>query len=68
MVVAVLQGSVRSGRMGDRVAKWVMSRLEARRHEVVLVDAAALELPLLDKMWKEIKGGSEARYPVYGIS
>lgn len=62
MVVAVLQGSVRSERMGDRVAKWVVSRLEARGHEAVLVDAAALKLPLLDKMWKEVKGGSDAAH------
>jgi NAD(P)H-dependent FMN reductase len=55
MVVAVLQGSVRSDRKGDRVAKWVVSELEKRGHEVVLVDAAALQLPLLDRMWKEIK-------------
>jgi NAD(P)H-dependent FMN reductase len=64
MVVAVLQGSVRSERMGDRVAKWVVSRLEARGHEAVLVDAAALKLPLLDKMWKELKGGSDADHAV----
>ena len=62
MVVAVLQGSVRSERMGDRVAKWAISRLEARGHEAVLVDASVLELPLLDKMWKEIKGGSDTSY------
>ena len=55
MVVAVLQGSVRSERMGHRAAKWVLGQLGARGHEAVLVDAAALELPLLDKMWKEIK-------------
>ena len=59
MVIAVLQGSVRSERMGDRVAKWLMSRLIARGHEVVLVDAADLELPLLDKMWKELKGSAD---------
>lgn len=55
MVVAVLQGSVRSERMGSRVAKWVISELEARGHQAHLVDAAALDLPLLDKKWKEIK-------------
>ncbi len=55
MQVAVLQGSVRSARMGDRVAKWVVSQLEGRGHEVTLVDAAEIELPLLDKMWKEVK-------------
>jgi NAD(P)H-dependent FMN reductase len=38
----------------------VMAQLEARGHEAVLVDAAALRLPLLDKMWKELKGGSDA--------
>jgi NAD(P)H-dependent FMN reductase len=48
--------------MGDRAAKWVISRLEQRGHEAVLVDAAKLELPLLDKMWKEIgpKAGEHA--------
>ena len=64
MVVAVLQGSVRSERMGDRVAKWVISQLVARGHEVVLVDAAELDLPLLDKMWKELKGSSEGKYAI----
>jgi NAD(P)H-dependent FMN reductase len=41
--------------MGDRVAKWVTKQLESRGHETHLVDAAALDLPLLDRMWKEIK-------------
>ena len=55
MLVAVIQGSVRSERMGDRVAKWVIATLKKRGHEAVLVDAAMLDLPLIDKMWKEIK-------------
>jgi NAD(P)H-dependent FMN reductase len=55
MVVAVLQGSVRAERMGDRAAKWVIAQLRSRGHEAVLIDAAALKLPLLDKMWKELK-------------
>jgi NAD(P)H-dependent FMN reductase len=62
MVVAVLLGSVRSERMGDRAAKWAMARLTARGHKPVLVDAAELKLPLLDKMWKEIKKDPPARY------
>lgn len=62
MVVAVLQGSVRAERLGDRVARWAVSQLEARGHEAVLVDAAALKLPLLDKMWKELKDGSDAKH------
>ncbi len=55
MVVAVLLGSVRSERLGDRAAKWALKQLEARGHEAVLVDAAKLDLPILDKMWKELK-------------
>lgn len=57
MVVAVLQGSVRDGRMGDRAAQWATEQLRKRGHEAVPVDAAALDLPLLDKMWKEIQPG-----------
>jgi NAD(P)H-dependent FMN reductase len=62
MVVAVLVGSERSERMGDRVGKWAMAQLTARGHEAVLVDAKKLQLPILDKMWKEIgpKIGAQA--------
>ena len=62
MVVAVLLGSVRSERLGDRAAKWAIAQLQARGHEAVLVDAAALELPRRDKMWKEIKRDPPAKY------
>jgi NAD(P)H-dependent FMN reductase len=62
MVVAVLLGTVRSERIGDRVAKWAIAQLEARDHEAVLVDAAALSLPILDKMWKEVKDDPPAAY------
>ena len=67
MVVPVLLGSVRSERVGDRVAKWAIRQLEARGHEPILVDAAELKLPMLDKMWKEIKDGPPAGYEeLYG--
>jgi NAD(P)H-dependent FMN reductase len=62
MVVAVLLGSVRSERMGDRAAKWAIAQLEARGHEAVLVDADELHLPILDKMWKELKKDTSAKY------
>src|ERR1039457_2546442 len=61
MGVAVLLGSVRSERMGGRAAKWAMARLKAGGHEAVLVDAQALKLPILDKMWKEIKKNPPAK-------
>ena len=60
MVVAVLQGSVRAERMGARAVKWVVAELTKRGHEAVVVDPAALALPLLDKMWKEVKGSAAA--------
>jgi len=62
MVVAVLLGSVRSERLGIRAAKWVTGELEKRGHETVLVDAAELKLPLLDKMWKEIRKEPQPEY------
>lgn len=62
MVVPVLLGSMRTDRMGDRAARWVMRRLESRGHEAVLVDVAQLQLPILDKMWKEVKHGPPAGY------
>jgi NAD(P)H-dependent FMN reductase len=48
--------------MGDRAAKWAMAQLKARGHKAVLVDAAELKLPVLDKMWKEIKKDPPAKY------
>jgi len=62
MVVSVLLGSVRSERMGIRAAKWVIAELKKRGHETVLVDAAELDLPLLDKMWKEIRKDPPSKY------
>ena len=62
MLVAVLLGSVRAERLGDRAAKWAMAQLKARGHKTVLVDAAELKLPLLNKMWKEIKKDPPTRY------
>ena len=62
MVVAVMLGSVRSDRMGIRAAKWATAELEKRGHEAVLVDAAELKLPILDRMWKEIKKDPPPEY------
>jgi len=62
MLVAVLLGSVRSDRMGIRAAKWALTEFEKRGHEAVLVDAAELKLPILDKMWKEIENDRPAGY------
>jgi len=55
---AVLLGSVRRDRMGIRAAKLAMHALEARGHESILVDPLELQLPLLDRMYKEHAAGT----------
>ncbi len=61
--VAVLLGSVRRDRMGTRAARLVMRELERRGHVVHLVDPLELQLPLLDRMYKEHEAG-EAPEPL----
>lgn len=55
MKVPVILGSVRSDRIGIRVARFGMAELQRRGHQPELVDAAELQLPLLDRMYKEMK-------------
>ena len=57
--IAVIVGSVRSERHGIKVAKWIVSKLEDEGHKVSLVDPVEFDLPLLDKMYKEMKSPSE---------
>ena len=57
LVVPVLLGSVRRDRLGLRAANFVVHALAARGHEAVLVDPMELQLPLLDRMYKEHKPG-----------
>ncbi len=56
--IAVLLGSVRHARMGIRAAKLVMQALATRGHEAILVDPMEVQLPLLDRMYKEYAAGS----------
>lgn len=51
--VPVLLGSVRRDRQGLRVARMVMRALTEAGHDPVLVDPMVLQLPLLDRMYKE---------------
>lgn len=61
--IAVLLGSVRRDRMGSRAATLVVRELERRGHTVHLVDPLELQLPLLDRMYKEHPKG-EAPEPL----
>ncbi len=55
--IAVVYGSVRSGRQGIGVARFVTEQCRKRGHVVTLVDPLEHPLPLLDKMYKEYKPG-----------
>ncbi|MEF2550470.1 NAD(P)H-dependent oxidoreductase [Aurantimonas sp. A2-1-M11] len=57
LLVPVILGSVRSERQGIKAANFIIAKLRERGHEPVLVDPMELDLPLLDKMYKEYPRG-----------
>ena len=52
--IAVLVGSVRRDRKGIIVARWVEKKLQERNHKVYFIDPMDLDLPLLDRRYKEM--------------
>jgi len=58
LTIPVLFGSVRHDRAGLRACRWIMEAISDRGHTPVLVDAAAIGLPLLDRMYKEFAPGT----------
>ena len=56
--ILVFYGSYRSDRMGIRLANFVVEGLRGRGDEVELVDAKAVGLPMLDRMYKEYSKGA----------
>ena len=61
--ITVLLGSVRRDRVGTRAGKLIIRELERRGHYVQLVDPLEVQLPLLDRMYKEHPKG-EAPEPL----
>ncbi len=53
----VLYGSYRRDRVGIRFANYLRRELEARGHDAQLIDAKAIDLPMLDRMFKEYPPG-----------
>ncbi len=53
MSILVLYGSYRSDRMGIRLATYIVKGLEKRGEKPELIDAKAVGLPMLDRMYKE---------------
>lgn len=56
--ILVFYGSYRSDRTGIRLANFLVSRLKGRGADVELIDAKAVGLPMLDRMYKEYDKGS----------
>jgi NAD(P)H-dependent FMN reductase len=56
--ILVFYGSYRSDRMGIRLADYLVDGLAARGEDVELIDAKAVGLPMLDRMYKEHPKGS----------
>ena len=52
--IAIIVGSVRQNRQGIKVARWMEEKKKNREHTVYFIDPLELNLPLLDKMYKEI--------------
>jgi NAD(P)H-dependent FMN reductase len=55
--ILVFYGSYRSDRMGIRLAQFVTRSLAARGDDAELIDAKAVGLPMLDRMYKEYPEG-----------
>jgi NAD(P)H-dependent FMN reductase len=55
--ILVFYGSYRSDRMGIRLARFVVEGLQGRGADVELIDAKAVGLPMLDRMYKEYPKG-----------
>ena len=51
--ILVFYGSYRSDRMGIRLVEFVVERFRRRGDAVELIDAKAINLPMLDRMYKE---------------
>lgn len=55
--ILVFYGSYRSDRMGIRLADYLVAQLRARGDDAELIDARAVGLPMLDRMYKEYPEG-----------
>src|SRR6201992_1793204 len=56
--ILVFYGSYRSDRTGIRLADFTLAGLRARGEDAELIDAKAVGLPMLDRMYKEYPAGS----------
>ena len=59
--ILVFYGSYRSDRAGIRLANYIVSGLRIRGDDAELIDAKAIGLPILDRMYKEFAVGTAPR-------
>jgi NAD(P)H-dependent FMN reductase len=52
-IILVFYGSYRSDRLGIRLADYLVAQFRARGADAELIDAKAVGLPMLDRMYKE---------------
>jgi NAD(P)H-dependent FMN reductase len=57
--IALIVGSVRHDRQGIKVARWMEQKVKDRNHTVFFIDPVEINLPLLDRMYKEMTNPSE---------
>jgi len=55
--ILIFYGSYRSDRMGIRLADFLVERFRQRGDDIELIDARAINLPMLDRMYKEYPPG-----------
>lgn len=55
--ILIFYGSYRSDRQGIRLAEWLVRAFAERGAQPELIDAKALDLPMLDRMYKEFPTG-----------
>ncbi|MBR2118093.1 MAG: NAD(P)H-dependent oxidoreductase [Afipia sp.] len=55
--ILIFYGSYRSDRTGIRLADYVVDQLRQRGDDAELIDAKAINLPILDRMYKEYPKG-----------
>lgn len=57
--IGLIVGSVRRDRQGIKVARWMEEKLKSRGHTIFFIDPVELDLPLLDRMYKEMSNPSD---------
>ncbi|RZF61254.1 NADPH-dependent oxidoreductase [Sphingomonas populi] len=56
--ILIFYGSYRSDRQGIKLARFLVDGFAARGADVELIDAKAIDLPMLDRMYKEYRPGT----------